>query len=60
VYRHDPVGAGDVDFSKALAGARAAGHYRRAVLEIIAADADPAIDDSASRLAALGWDRLAA
>lgn len=58
VYRHDPVGKGDVDFAQALAGARAAGHRRAPVLEIISADPRREIDDSARRLAALGWDRL--
>jgi len=58
-YRHDPVGIGDVDFVKALAGACAAGYRRAPVLEIISADPRRDIEDSARRLAALGWDRLA-
>jgi sugar phosphate isomerase/epimerase len=58
VYRHDPVGAGDIDFAQALVAARAVGHRRAAVLEIISHDAQRDIDDSARRLAALGWDRL--
>lgn len=62
VYRHDPIGEGDCDFAYALEAARAAGHRRAAVLEIIstAADPSPGIDDSARRLAALGWDAIAA
>jgi len=60
VYRHDPVGMGDVDFACALDAARAAGHARPAVLEVISADPDTALPDSAHRLAALGWDRIAA
>ena len=58
MYRHDPVGSGDVDFAQALAAAHAVGHRRPAVLEIISRDPQRDIADSAQRLAALGWDRL--
>jgi sugar phosphate isomerase/epimerase len=54
-YLHAPVGTGDVDFAAGLAGARAAGHARRAVLEIIGDDPAREVPDSARRLAALGW-----
>jgi len=57
-YLHAAVGAGDVDFAAGLAGARAVGHARRAVLEIISEDPERYVEDSARRLAALGWDRL--
>lgn len=58
-YLHAAVGVGDLDFAAALAGARAVGHARRAVLEIISADPHRDIADSARRLTALGWDRPA-
>jgi sugar phosphate isomerase/epimerase len=58
-YRHDPVGAGDVDFAQALAAARAASHRRAAVLEIISSHPHHDVDNSAQRLAAIGWDRVA-
>jgi len=58
VYRHDPVGAGDVDFAQALAAAHAVNHRRAAVLEIISRNPQQDIDESARRLAALGWDRV--
>jgi len=58
-YLHAPVGTGDVDFARGLAGARAVGHARRVVLEIICEDPERYVPDSARRLAALGWDRLA-
>jgi len=35
------------------------GHARRAVLEIICEEPERYVADSARRLAALGWDRLA-
>ena len=53
------MGTGDVDFARGLAGARAAGHARRAVLEIISEHPEHDVADSARRLAAIGWDRLA-
>ena len=52
-YRHDPVGAGDVDFAAILAALRAAGLPRRPMLEIIAGDPDRDIGRSIDRLAAL-------
>jgi deoxyribonuclease-4 len=58
-YRHDPVGAGDVDFAQALAAARAARHRRAAVLEIISSHPHHDVDSSAQRLAAIGWDQVA-
>ncbi len=57
VYRHDAVGLGTVDFAALPAVLEEIGHRRRPVLEIIAADADRAIDGSAERLLAMGWAR---
>jgi sugar phosphate isomerase/epimerase len=59
VYKHDPVGHGDLDFAAALAGAKAVGHERVPILEIISTDPDTAIPDSAARLARMGWDAVA-
>ncbi len=58
-YLHARVGDGDVDFAQGLAGAEAVGHARRAVLEIISEHPEHDVADSARRLAAIGWDRLA-
>lgn len=59
VYKHDPVGLGNVDFAAALKGARAIGHDRIPILEIISRDPDRDIPDSAARLAQVGWDGAA-
>lgn len=59
VYKHDPVGDGDVDFAAALAGVKAVGHDRIPVLEIISTRPDLSIPDSAARLARMGWDAIA-
>ena len=55
LYKHDPVGLGDVDFAAALAGSRAVGHDRIPILEIISHEPDRDIPDSAARLAEAGW-----
>lgn len=55
LYKHDPVGEGDVDFAAALAGARAVGHDRVPILEIISLEPDSDIPDSAARLVEAGW-----
>jgi sugar phosphate isomerase/epimerase len=55
LYRHDPVGFGTVDFSAVPGVLHEIGHARRPMLEIISANADRDIDDSATRLAALPW-----
>lgn len=55
VYRHDPVGAGDVDFAQALTGATAVGHDRVPILEIISHDPDQDIPKSAASLKGKGW-----
>jgi sugar phosphate isomerase/epimerase len=59
LYRHDPVGRGDVDFAAALAAARASRHQRRPVLEIISTQPEGDIDASVRVLADLGWGTLA-
>jgi sugar phosphate isomerase/epimerase len=59
VYRHDPVGRGDVDFAPIPAVLDEIGYARRPVLEVISRDADREIDASAARLAALGFEREA-
>jgi sugar phosphate isomerase/epimerase len=59
VYRHDAVGLGTVDFAAVPAVLAEIGHDDRPILEIIAVDADRAIDDSATRLAGLGWPKQA-
>jgi len=55
VYRHDPVGAGDVPFAAVPAALDAVGYRTRTMLEIISADPDRDIPASADRLAALGF-----
>lgn len=54
VYRHDPVGAGSVPFETVPAALAAVGYRELPMLEIISADPDRDIVDSATRLAALG------
>ncbi len=55
VYRHDAVGLGTVDFKPVPAVLADIGFERKPILEIIAADADVAIMDSARRLEDIGW-----
>jgi len=55
VYRHDPVGAGDLDFSRALDAVKAVQHGRRPVLEIICTDPAQGISRSAKLLHEMGW-----
>lgn len=55
VYRHDPVGAGDLDFAHALGAIEAAAHVRRPVLEIISTDPANDIPRSARLLREGGW-----
>ena len=57
IYRHDPVGLGTVDFSGIPAVLAEIGFAERPILEIISADADRDIDDSATKLAKFGWRR---
>ncbi len=55
VYRHDPVGAGDVPFAAVPAALDAVGYRARPMLEIISAAPERDILASADRLAAMGF-----
>jgi len=55
VYRHDPVGAGDVPFAEVPPVLAELGFTDRPVLEVISREPDPDTMHSAERLAALGW-----
>ncbi len=55
LYRHDPVGAGDVPFSAVPAALAAVGYRARCMLEIISTEPDRDIPESAARLAAMGF-----
>jgi sugar phosphate isomerase/epimerase len=60
VYRHDAVGLGTVDFKQVPAVLDEIGFRRKPILEIIAPEADAAIERSALQLEALGWPTSAA
>jgi L-ribulose-5-phosphate 3-epimerase len=53
IYRHDPIGAGDMDFARILPAVMAAGLPRAPILEIISSEADRDLDLSIERLAAI-------
>ena len=55
LYRHDPVGQGDVPFATIPAMLADVAYVRRPMLEIISPNGDADILDSATRLAALGF-----
>ena len=55
VYRHDPVGQGDVPFGAIPAALTAVGHREPPVLEVISRDPDRDIIASQQRLIALGF-----
>jgi sugar phosphate isomerase/epimerase len=55
VYRHDPVGAGDLPFAEVPPALATVGYRARLMLEIISRDPDRDIPASADRLAALGF-----
>ena len=57
VYRHDPVGAGDVPFAQVPPVLEEIGYQRLPVLEIIAPDAEKDILASTEALAAMGYGR---
>ncbi len=57
LYRHDPIGAGDVPFEGIPQVLAELGHARRPVLEIISRDADRDLLMSSDRLAAMGFAR---
>jgi L-ribulose-5-phosphate 3-epimerase len=54
VYRHDPIGLGEVNFESVPRALHAAGYARWPMLEIISRDPDRDIVASADKLAALG------
>ncbi len=55
VYRHDPVGAGDVPFKTIPPVLKEIGYSRLPMLEIISEDADRGILSSTERLAGMGF-----
>ena len=55
VYRHDPVGAGDLPFGIVPPVLAEIGHLRLPVLEIISCDADRDLVASADKLVAMGY-----
>ena len=55
VYRHDPVGAGDVPFAQVPPVLKEIGYKRLPMLEIIAPDAEKDILASADALAGMGY-----
>ena len=55
IYRHDAVGLGDIDFAALPRVLAEIGHTARPALEVISAQPDRDIVDSAARLAAMGW-----
>ena len=55
LYRHDPVGRGDVPFAAIPPMLADVGYARRTMLEIISETGDADILDSAARLAKLGF-----
>ena len=59
VYRHDPVGLGTVAFAVVPPVLEEIGHPQLPMLEIIAANADTQIDDSARRLVKAGFKTTA-
>lgn len=60
VYRHDPVGLGDVPFHVVPPVLAEIGHRKRPVLEVISTEADATIEDSARRLIAAGFKTASA
>ncbi len=57
IYKHDPIGLGDVDFAALPAVLAEIGHEARPMLEVISSDADRDIDDSVAKLVAMQWGR---
>lgn len=55
VYRHDPVGAGDLDFAALPPVLREIGYGEPAMLEIISAEPDREIAESIEKLSAVGY-----
>jgi sugar phosphate isomerase/epimerase len=59
IYRHDPVGLGDVPFAIVPPVLVELGHSVAPMLEVISTDADANIEDSNHRLVAAGFRTLA-
>lgn len=59
IYRHDPVGLGDVPFAIVPPVLAELGHREAPMLEVISTDADANIEDSNRRLIAAGFRTLA-
>lgn len=59
IYRHDPVGLGDVPFQVVPPVLAELGHREAPMLEVISTDADANIEDSNRRLVAAGFRTLA-
>lgn len=57
IYKHDAVGLGTIDFGSIPGYLTQIGYAKKPILEIVAPNADKAIDDSASRLIAMGWGK---
>ena len=57
IYRHDPVGAGDVPFREVPPVLSEIGYSRLPMLEIISSNADAEILSSTEKLAAMGYAR---
>ncbi|MDE2363434.1 MAG: sugar phosphate isomerase/epimerase [Hyphomicrobiales bacterium] len=55
VWRHDPIGSGDIDFSAVRAALHASAFVGPVVLEIIANDPAQGLADGVRRLKADGW-----
>jgi L-ribulose-5-phosphate 3-epimerase len=55
IYRHDPIGKGDVPFAAIPAMLRDVGYRSNTMLEIISRDPDADLIDSVTRLAAMGF-----
>lgn len=55
IYRHDPVGAGDLDFAPLPATLREVGYQELAMLEIVSLEPDREIRESADHLFAAGY-----
>ena len=57
LYRHDPIGAGDVDFAAVPPVLAEIGHERAPMLEIISRTPDEDIAEGAARLASIGFGK---
>ncbi len=58
VYRHDPIGRGDIDFAAVAGHLKRLGYGGAPMLEIISTEPDADLADSVRRLSAMGWDAI--